>query len=559
MKRIGLMILLMSLAPVVAHANTATARRGMVVAVQPLATDAGVKVLQDGGNAVDAAVATALTLGVVDGHNSGIGGGCFMLVRLSDGRIFALDGREMAPAAATADMFVRDGKGQTSLSQTGALASGVPGSLAVYQYAVEHFGKKKLSDLLLPAADLAQRGFPIDATYVRKLKELAPVIARFESTRAVLLKPDGSPYSEGEILRQPDLARSYRAIAAAGSGWFYGGPFAQAVQTWMQHNGGVLGADDFAHYQMKLRDPLVTQYRDCTIVGFPPPSSGGVHVAQILGIISHFDIAALQRRDPVLRVHVIAEAMNLAFADRAFWLGDPDFVHVPRGLVDPKYCADLAERISLDHCLANVQHGTPADADDDYFGKHTTHVAVADEDGNVVALTATVNTAFGSKVIIPGTGIIMNDQMDDFSIQPGVANAFKLIGGHANAPGPGKRPLSSMSPTIILRNGKPFLTVGAAGGPKIITQVVLVASNVIDLHDTLEQAMARPRFHQQWSPPQLWIENTFPPEVQSGLTALGHELEKASPTGAAQAIEFLPDGTVVGVSEPRLPAKAAGW
>ena len=543
----------------VARADVSEARHGMVASVHPIATDAGVAILKSGGNAVDAAIATALTLGVVDGHNSGIGGGCFMLVRLADGRTFALDGREMAGAKATANMFIRNGKGDTNLSQNGSLASGVPGSLAVYQYAADHFGRKKLADLLAPGIDQADRGFALGEKYAKGLAKIATILAKFPSTASIFLKPDGSTFAAGDIIKQPDLAASYRSITTDGIGWFYGGPFAKSVEQWMSTNGGILTASDFAGYQMRVREPLVTQYRDYTIIGFPPPSSGGVHVAEILNILNHFDIAGLQKQNPVLRVHVISEAMKLAFADRAYWLGDPDFVHVPKGLIDPGYGAELADKISLDKCMVDVDHGTPPAAGDDYFGKHTTHIAAADDAGNWVGITATVNTFMGSKVVIPGTGIIMNDQMDDFSIQPGVPNAFHLVGGEANAPGPGKRPLSSMSPTIILHDGKPVITVGAAGGPKIITQVLLVTSNLIDLKDDLATAMARPRFHHQWSPDQLWIENTFPSDVLTGLQKLGHTLDPEPPVGATQAIIQKPDGTFVGASEPRLPGKAAGW
>jgi gamma-glutamyltranspeptidase/glutathione hydrolase len=532
----------------------------MVVTVHPLATDAAVKVLDDGGNAIDAAVAAALTLGVVDGHNSGIGGGCFMLIRLADGRIIALDGREQAPAAATRDMYVRDGKADTQLSQTGALAVGVPGSVAVYEHAVENFGKRKFSDLLLPAANLAERGFPIDANYAKKITSTLEQINEFPETRRILLNGDGSPRKAGDRLVQKDLAATYRKIAASGSAYFYRGEFARSVASWMHEHGGLITANDFASYQLKRREPLVTKYRGYTIVGFPPPSSGGVHVAQILNILSNFDLADLEKKDPALRVHVMAEAMKLAFADRAFWLGDPDFVKVPRGLIDPRYADDLAKKIDLHHVLENVEHGTPANASEDVFDhlKHTTHIAVADDQGNWVALTQTVNTAFGSKVIVPDTGVILNNQMDDFSIQAGVANAFGLLGAEANAIAPGKRPLSSMSPTIVLDPaGQPFMTVGAAGGPKIITQVILAISNVIDLQDDLTAALARPRFHHQWSPGQLWIESSFDPSVLKRLEQIGHRLVVVSPEGACNAI-LRQNGAFIGVSDPRLHGKAAG-
>lgn len=543
------------------HAFAAEAKHGMVATVHPIATDAAVNVLESGGNAVDAAVAAGLTLGVVDGHNSGIGGGCFMLVRTADGKFFALDGREMAPAAATRDMFIREGKADTELSQTGALASGIPGSVAVYEYAVQHFGKKTFAEVILPAAAIAESGFPIDSKYAGKLatEKLVGKIARFPGTRAVLLKSDGSALKKGDTLVQTDLARTYRGIASEGSSYFYRGPFAKAVAAWMKENGGLISEDDFANYEMKQREPLVTKYRGYTIVGFPPPSSGGVHVAQVLNILSHFDLAKLESEDPAKRIHVMSDAMKLAFADRAYWLGDPDFVKVPHGLIDQGYADSLAAQIDPLTALATIDHGTPPKSDEEVFGKHTTHIAVADDQGNWVAMTQTVNTAFGSKVIVPGTGVILNNQMDDFSVQPGVPNYFGLVGNEANAVGPRKRPLSSMSPTIVLdRDGNPFMTVGAAGGPKIITQAVLAISNVIDLGDDLDKALQRPRFHHQWSPDAIWIEKTTDPELLKKLESMGHKLDVSVPMGATQAILRKPDGTFVGVSEPRVPGKAAG-
>lgn len=534
----------------------AHAEHGMVSTIHPIATDAAVQVMRDGGNAIDAAVEAALMLGVVDGHNSGIGGGCFMLVRLADGRVFALDGREMAPAHATRDMFIRDGKGDTKLSQTGPLASGVPGSLAVYQYATEHFGRKKLADLLHPPADVAEHGFPINSAYAKKLKSSAPDIAKFEGTRAILLKPDGTPYRTGDILKQPDLAHTYREIATQGTDYFYKGDFARAVGQWMATNGGVMTADDFANYKLKLRAPLSTTYRGYTVIGFPPPSSGGVHVAEMLNILESFDLKSMSPAD---RVHVTAEAMKLAFADRAYWLGDPDYANVPRGLIDKSYGQQLAKKISMDHA-GHFDHGTPPAAEDIFGRKHTTHIATTDAEGNVVALTATVNTSFGSKVIVPGTGVILNNQMDDFSIQPGVANHFGLVGADANAVAPGKRPLSSMSPTIILKDNKLVLTVGAAGGPKIITQVLLATTNVIDLGDDAHTALARPRYHHQWSPDELWIENTFDKHVMDELRKRGHKLNVAEPAGASQLILVDPaDGSFWGQTETRATGKAAGY
>ncbi|HWA97940.1 MAG TPA: gamma-glutamyltransferase, partial [Pirellulales bacterium] len=523
------------------------------------ATDAGMAMLRSGGNAFDAAVATALTLGVVDGHNSGIGGGCFLLARLADGTFVALDGREMAPAAAARDMFVRAGKADSEASQTGPLASAVPGALALYDEALRRYGKQKLADALLPAAEIAERGFPVDVKYAAKIKASASKLAQFPSSRATLLKADGTSLGEGETLRQPDLARTYRAIATEGIDWFYRGPFAEMVGAWMASHGGIITKADFAAYHIVEREPLVTAYRGHTIVGFPPPSSGGVHVAQILGMLERFDLAALERENPAKRVHVEAEAMKLAFADRAHWLGDPDFAQVPKRLIDPQYIAGLAARIDPARATPVPTHGTPPAYNDELFGKHTTHLTAVDAEGNWVAITATVNTAFGSKVIIPETGVIMNNQMDDFSIRPGVPNSFGLVGAEANAIAPGKRPLSSMSPTMVLKHDRPVMTVGAAGGPTIITQVVLAITNHFDLGDPLDRALARPRFHHQWSPDTLWVEQAMPEAVVNELRSMGHTVERRASGGATQAILIEQDGTLVGVSEPRVPGKASGF
>ncbi len=530
----------------------------MVATVQPLATRAGVEALRRGGNAVDAAVAAALMLGVVDGHNSGLGGGCFLLIHLADGRIVAIDGRETAPAAATRDMYVREGKADTALSQTGALAPAVPGALAAYEYASAHFGKRPLKEHLLAAADVAEKGYQIDSKYAAKLDGSAAELGKFPPSRAIFLHPDGSPLHEGEVLRQPDLAASYRAMAEKGSRWFYDGAFAQTAAEWMKQNGGLLTAADFRSYRIELREPIFTTYRGYRIVSFPPPSSGGVHVAQLLNILEMRDVRAMHAGSLDF-VHFTAEAMKLAFADRAYWLGDPAFAKVPRGLVSKEYAAKLAARIDMKKATLVEGHGTPERAHDDVFGKHTTHFSAADADGNWVACTATINTAFGSKVVVPGTGIVLNNQMDDFSIQPGVANHFRLIGGEANAIAPGKRPLSSMSPTLVLKDGRPILAVGAAGGPTIITQTLLALVNVLDFDMDLDAAVAAPRFHQQWSPDELKIE-PIDTTVHEGLAARGHKLAPGPAFGACNAVSRGRDGKrLVGASDPRLPGLAEGW
>jgi gamma-glutamyltranspeptidase/glutathione hydrolase len=535
------------------------AERGMVATVHPLATDRAVDAMRRGGNAVDAIVTAGLVLSVVDSHNSGIGGGCFLLIRRANGEVIAIDGRETAPVKAMRDMFLRDGKAVAGLSQTGALASGVPGEIAAFHQALTKFGKLPWRDHCLAAAQVAEAGFPVTRNYVSRLAGVTKDIEQFPSSRAIFLKPDGSPWKAGDTLRQPDLGKTLRALAEQGSDWFYRGPFAKAAADWMRANGGLLTEADFASYVVKPREPLRTTYRGHEIIGFPPPSSGGVHVAQILNILEHFDLKALGSDSPDF-VHVVAEAMKLAFADRAHWLGDPDFAPVPRGLVDKGYAAQLAKQIDLKRA-ARVQHGTPPNATSDVFSKHTTHFSAADAEGNWVACTATINTSYGSKVVVPGTGVVLNNEMDDFSAQPGVANYFGLVGAEANAVAPGKRPLSSMSPTIVLRNGKPILSVGAAGGPTIITQTLLAIIHTVDFGCDPAEALAQPRFHQQWSPDELRIEKKFPPEVRRELERRGHKLKEFDAIGACQAVGLARDGkTFLGAHDPRVTdGKAAGF
>jgi len=539
-------------------AEVGTGKHGIVATVHPLATGAAIETMKMGGNAVDAAVAAALTLGVVDGHNSGIGGGCFLLIRLANGSVAAIDGRETAPAAATRDMFLRGGKADPGLSLTGPLAVGVPGALAAYDYAVQHYGKLPLRTLLLPAARLAEEGFPINRHYAAVLAATAGELKQFEASRAIFLHRDGSAFTMGELIKQPDLARTYRTIAAQGIDWFYRGRFAQATDDWMRNHGGILAAHDFEKYQVRLREPIRTSYRGCEIIGFPPPSSGGVHVAQILNIVENFDLKAMGPNSADL-THVVAEAMKLAFADRAHWLGDPEFATVPRGLVSKEYAATLAAKIRLDRVTPVAEHGTPTDQQN-FPGKHTTHFSTADAEGNWVACTATVNTSFGSKIVIPGTGVILNNQMDDFSIQPGVSNFFGLIGAEANAVAPGKRPLSSMSPTIILKDGKPILSVGAAGGPTIISQTVLAIINTIDFGMPVEAALAQVRFHHQWKPDELKIESKCDDAVLLELQKRGHQLSIVPSLGATQAVGVNPlTNGFTGSADPRGEGQAMGF
>jgi gamma-glutamyltranspeptidase/glutathione hydrolase len=540
-------------------AHTATAEHHMIATVHPIATDAGVDVFRQGGNAVDAAVTAALTLGVVDGENSGIGGGCLILIRTADGKFTAIDGRETAPAAAHRDMFVRDGKPLPIASQTGPLASGVPGSLAAYNIALQRCGTIKLARALEPGIESAKEGFEISRSYAASVRNVEHHLYEFVGSRAVFFHADGKPITAGEKLVQADLANTYRQIAKHGTDWFYHGEFATAVADWMDDHGGILTAADFAAYEAKLREPLHSTYRGYEIVGFPPPSSGGIHVAQVLNILENFDMRSLAKRDPLAATHITAEAFKLAFADRAYWLGDADFVIVPRGLVDKGYAKDLAAKIDSKRVIDVPKHGSPPNFAQDVFGRHTTHIAAADAAGNWVAITATINTTFGSKVIVPGTGVMLNNEMDDFSILPGMPNAFGLVGAENNSVAPGKRPLSSMSPTIVLdSNGKPVLTVGAAGGPRIITQVLHAILRVLDYQQPLPEAVEGRRFHHQWRPNCVSYEKGLDEGIVEGLRERGHNVEELHSAGRTQAIAIDAKGKLIGVADPRVAGKAAG-
>lgn len=533
-------------------------KHGVAATVHTLATKAALDALKKGGNAIDGAVAAGLTLGVVDGFNSGIGGGCFLVIRRAGGEVIVLDGREMAPARASRDMYVINGNLNPKLSLTGALASAVPGEVAAFSLAQSKYGKLQLGEVLLPAAEIAEKGFRVTPEYNSRLRGVIKELATFAASKEIFFKEHDIPVRAGDLLKQPDLARTYRAIAKGGPAWFYKGEFAQRTAEWMKANGGIMSAEDFAGYEVKLREPLRTRYRNFEIIGMPPPSSGGVHVAQILNILEHFDLKSLGPYSPEM-YHIIVEAMKLAFADRAWWLGDPDFVSVPRGLTSKAYAEELAKRIDRTKAIKVEKHGMPPNADTDIFKKHTTHFSVADAEGNWVACTATINTTFGSKVIIPGTGVVLNNQMDDFSLQPGVPNSFGLLGNEANAIAAKKRPLSSMSPTIVLKDGEPVFSVGAAGGPTIISQVLLTLIRYIDFGYSPEKALNQPRVHHQWSPDEVKLESRAGDSITEGLKDRGHTIKLMNSFGASQAIERLPDGTFTGAGDPRVNGKADSY
>jgi gamma-glutamyltranspeptidase/glutathione hydrolase len=534
--------------------------QNVAASVHPLATGAAMNAYRQGGNAIDAAIAAALTLSVVDGHNSGIGGGCLAIVRTSTGQLLALDGREMAPRLATQEMFLRNGKPDGNLSQTGPLAVATPGQVAALFELSAKFGKLKWSQLFESPIRFAEEGFAIDRVLSSRISNEVDNIKKFPETAKILLKANGEPYREGDVLRQIDLANTMKQLASSGIDWFYRGPFAQRIGKWMQQNGGILSEQDFADYRFKYREPLDTSYRGYRVIGMPPPSSGGIHIAQMLYMLEEFDLPAIWKSNPADAYHLLLEAMQLAFADRAHWLGDADFVKVPKGLIARDYCRQLASKISTKAKSKVASHGTPSDLSQTFSDdrKHTTHLTTADRDGNWVAITSTVNTTFGSKVIVPGTGVVLNNEMDDFSIAPGTPNAFGLVGSANNAVAPGKRPLSSMSPTLVLNsNNEPLLSCGAAGGPKIITAVLRVLIGVLDQKLSATEAIAAPRVHHQWQPDESLVEERMPAEISKQLASFGHPIRSVKASAIAQAIVRTADGRLEAASDPRVPSSAA--
>ncbi len=537
--------------------------------VHPLASQAALNTYKLGGNAVDAAIAAALCLGVVDGHNSGLGGGCLMLIRTQGGAIHAIDGRETAPSAASATMYLRNGRAIPELSQTGSLACAVPSQIAALKLAHDKLGTLKWASLFEPAINAAESGYAIGNATHNAISSERENLSNYEASRAVLLKPDGSVPKVGETLRQPDLAKTLRQIAKFGPTWFYAGEFAKATAVYLEKHAGILTLTDFAKYKAIERSCIRTNYRDYEVIGFPTPSSGGIHIAQMLNMLDRFDVTQIHSKSKGEFFHLLAECMKRAFADRAHWLGDSDFVDVPKFLTDPSYAKSLAKQINLNKASTEIVHGNVSD---DPGKKHTTHLATADSMGNWVALTSTLNTTWGCKVMIPGTGVMLNNQMDDFSISPGVPNAFGLVGSEANAIAPYKRPLSSMSPTIVLaRDGTPFLSCGAAGGPKIINATLQNIVRCIDLNEPIDQAIASARIHQQWNPDIVYHEpnlggirqalmNELNPSSDAAkhLELLGHPLKVSNSIAIAQGVQRTARG-LLAASDPRTDGEAIAY
>ena len=507
---------------------------GTVVSAHPIATKIGMEVLRDGGNAVDAAVAVGFAMGVVDQFHSGIGGGGFIVIRMADGTIHTIDGRETAPAAATRDMYLRDGQFDPSLSQEGVLAVGVPGIVAAYEEALDLVGTKALAEVIQPSILVARDGFKLDKPYANVIQETAEKLKTDPASAAIYFHKDGSPLAAGEILRQPDLAATYEKIAAGGADYFYRGEFAEQLADYMKANDGLITAADMAGYTVRHREPVVGSYRDYEVIGMAPPSSGGVHVLQILNMLEASGVLEGKSGWDSESVYLTARFMSQAFEDRSLHLGDGDFYNVPVDLLASQAYADSVVKIIMSENTATVpQTGATRF---EWSPSSTTNFCVVDKWGNTVAVNQTVNLWFGSKLTLPGTGVVLNDEMDDFSAQPGMPNAFGLIGGEANSIAPGKRPLSSMSPTIVVKDGKPVLLLGGAGGSRIITAVLQVIVNVVDFGMTIEKALEHPRFHHQFKPNILFTESGFPESLSDNQNSGSYEVVESGYLGRVQAI-----------------------
>jgi gamma-glutamyltranspeptidase / glutathione hydrolase len=541
-------------------AHGAWGAHGMVASEHVLASQAGIEMLKRGGNAVDAAAATAFAVGVVNPSSCGIGGGGFMLIYLArEHRAMALDYREVAPAAASRDMFVRDGRAVPELSLHGGLAVAVPGEVAGLATVLRRHGRLPLATVLEPAIRYARDGFPVGTHLAAEIAQTRTALRAQPLLAQNFLHADGSPLTAGETARQPELAQTLERIATEGPQTFYGGTMAEAIGRSVQAAGGVLTTDDLARYTPVWRRPLRGRHHGAEIFTMPPPSSGGGVLLQILDVLQRDDLAGLGLNGPTY-VHLLAEAMQHAFADRAAYYGDSDFVDVPLPrLLSPANTAALRARIGATKTLAHDAYGSaPVHGMTGVSDRGTSHLSVMDSDGDAVACTTTVNTAFGSMVVAGDTGIILNNEMDDFSVQPGVPNVYGLIGSAANAVAPRKRPLSSMTPTIVTRAGTPVLALGGSGGPLIISSTLQVLLNVLDFDLDASAAVAAPRIHDQWVPPVLAVEPGIPALTRTALERYGYSVKELPAMAAIQVVRRHVD-VFEGAADPRKGGEAVGW
>ena len=527
------------------------AKNGMVASQEALASAIGRDILQQGGNAVDAAVAVGFALAVTLPRAGNIGGGGFMLIHdAKKNETIAIDYREKAPKAAFRDMYLdENGNADEERSRYHGLAVGVPGTVDGLLLALAEHGTMTREQVLAPAIRLAEEGITVTPSLSNSLQGLAERMAKWPSTAKIFYHADGRALQPGETLKQPELAASLRRIAAQGRDGFYQGETADKIIAAIKGAGGTMTAEDLRDYHSVKREPVRGDYRGYEIVSMPPPSSGGIHIIQILNILEGYDLHA-SGANTAKTIHLMAEAMQLAYADRAEYLGDPDFIKIPvKGLTSQKYADSLRAKIDPDKARpgAEIRHSDPLP----YESDQTTHYSVVDKDGNAVANTYTLNFSYGTGLVAEGTGILLNNEMDDFSAKPGVPNGYGLIGGDANAVEAGKRPLSSMSPTIVFKDGKPFLVTGSPGGSRIITTVLQIISNVIDHDMNIAEATHAPRIHDQWTPDEIRVEHALNADTVRLLENMGHKVERKSAMGSTQSIMVTPEG-LYGASDPRI-------
>jgi gamma-glutamyltranspeptidase / glutathione hydrolase len=547
-------------AQTIAPAQTFVARNGMVVAQEQRAARIGVEILERGGNAVDAAVAVGFALAVTYPRAGNIGGGGFMVIHLGKtAQNVAIDYRETAPAAATETMFLdASGEADSKKSRDSALSIGVPGTVAGLALAHEKYGSRKLSfaELIAPAITLARNGVDVVDDIADTLPSAQARIARWPSSAPVFLNSDGHVLMPGQDLLQPDLAITLRAIASEGPKGFYEGPVAEKIAAAVRKAGGIMTTEDLKNYRAIVRTPLRGTYRGYDIISMPPPSSGGVHLIEMLNILEGYDVAALGAGS-AQSMHLMLEAMKRAYADRAAFLGDPDAVKMPiRGLLSKKYAGSLRRTIGDKATPASdIKPGRP----DIYEGDNTTHFSVIDRDGNAVSNTYTLNFSYGVGLVAEGTGVLLNNELDDFTAKPGTANAYGLIGYGSNLPGPRKRPLSSMTPTIVLKDGKPVLITGSPGGSRIISTVLQVIVNAIDFRMPIDAAVSAPRLHHQWQPDEVIVEPGIAPDVLDVLARRGHKVTPTAPLTAVNSIAITPNGYVGAADRRTRGSLAAGY
>ena len=550
------------------------ARHAIVTSVHELASRAGVEMLRAGGNAIDAAVATGFALAVVHPQAGNLGGGGFLLLRNANGETHFIDFREKAPAAATANMYL-DAQGNVipesskDSSVVGYKSIGVPGTVAGLVYAEKQYGKLSLEKVMAPAIKLARDGFPVAYEDAQDLKD-DDYLAQFPASKRIFLR-DGNYYQPGELFKQPELARTLERLAKDPD-TFYHGAMARELAAAIHKGGGLVTAADLAAYEVKEREPIRGSYRGYDIISAPPPSSGGVALVEILNILEGFDLAKLGNRSADA-IHLEAEAFRRAFYDRADFMGDPDFTKVPVAqLIDKKYAAAWRDSIDPNRASVSTNLKRPSFSELERVAQsrptalairepeNTTHYSVVDAEGNAVSVTTTLNDAFGSRVTAEGLGFLLNDEMDDFAAKQGVPNIYGLIQGPANAIGPSKRPLSAMSPTIVLKDGKLFLVLGSPGGPTIITTVANILIGVVDFSLDIQEAVNAPRFHHQWLPDEILVEDRLSPDTMNLLSSKGHKLKVDHFWGDGECIMVDPNtGERLGASDGRNNGKAVGY